>query len=219
MNIDLASTDKLLSTTRAVRKRMDFDRPVELSVIEACIDVALQAPSGLGKPSVSELQQYAQFVVVTDESIKERIGAMYQAAHHPHIDHIAELDPEREASGGLDLGRWHTDNIHRAPALVLVCGQIPPFDMTNRGWQVGVMSSIIPAAWSFQLALRARGIGSCWTTIHIIDHEKEMAELLGIPDGFAQFGLIPIGYYTGDDFKPAKRPPGKDVMHINGWQQ
>ena len=118
MGIDRVNTDKLLTTTRAVRKRMDFDLSVELSVIEECIGIALQAPSGLGKPSVDEARRYAQFVVVTDEELKARIGKIYQAAHHPHIDHIAMMGPEREASGGLELGRWHTDNIHRAPALV-----------------------------------------------------------------------------------------------------
>ena len=217
MAIDLESADELLTTTRAVRKRMDFDRPVDRAVIERCIEIALQAPSGSGaKDSAGFGDAYPHFVVVTDEKVRAGIGAIYRAAHHPYIDHHAEQDPEREAAGGFDLLRWHTDTIHQTPMLVLICLN-GPVDKLSPGMQIGAWGSVLPAAWSFMLALRARGLGASWTTIHLAEHQEPMAELLGLPDHVSQAVLMPVAYYKGETFKPATRPPVSQVIHVDGW--
>ena len=217
MTIDLESSDELLTTTRAVRRRMDLDRPVDLSIIETCIEIALQAPSGSGaKDSAGMGDAYPHFVVVTDEKLRAGIGEIYRAAHHPYIDQHAKADPEREAAGGFDLVRWHTDTIHQTPVLVLVCLNGPVASLSP-GMQVGAWGSVLPAAWSFMLALRARGLGSSWTTIHLLEHQEAMAELLGLPDHASQAVLIPVGYYKGTGFKRATRPSVSQIMHLNGW--
>lgn len=217
MAIDLDSADELLTTTRGVRRRLDYERPVPLDVIEACIDVALQAPCGTGASESAEPgRAVPHFVVVTDPDRKRAVGDVYRAAHHPYIDHHAKLDPEREAAGGFDLARWQTDTIHETPVLVLVCANAP-VEALSPGLQVGMWGSVLPAAWSFMLALRARGLGSLWTTIHLDGHADAMAAALDLPDHVSQGVLLPVAYYTGEAFKRAKRPSAKSVMHLNGW--
>ncbi|MEM9174363.1 MAG: nitroreductase family protein [Myxococcota bacterium] len=215
--IDLQNADELLTTTRGVRKRIDFDREVPLSLIEACVDVALQAPCGTGASTNAGVgSAVPHFVVVTSPEKKKAVGDVYRAAHHPYIDHHAAQDPAREAAGGFDLARWQTDHFEDYPVLVLVCGNAP-VDQLSPGMQVGMWGSILPGAWSFMLAARARGLGSCWTTIHLDGHTAPMAEALGLPDHVSQGVLIPVGFYTGKTFKRATRPAAKDVMHLDGW--
>ena len=215
--IDLANADELLTTTRGVRKRIDFEREVPLPLIEECIDVALQAPSGTGAKASAEVGvAVPHFVVVRSPEKKKAVGDVYRAAHHPYLDHHAQADPEREAAGGFDLARWQTDHFEDYPVLVLVCANAP-IEKLSPGMQVGAWGSILPGAWSFMLAARARGLGSCWTTIHLDGYTESMAEALGLPDHVSQGVLIPVGYYTGETFKRATRPAAKDVMHVDGW--
>ena len=215
--IDLKSADELLTTTRGVRKRIDFDREVPLSLIEECVEIALQAPCGTGAKSTAGIgDAVPHFVVVTDPAKKKAVGDVYRAAHHPYLEHHAKLDPERDARGGFDLARWQTDHLEEYPTLVLVCANAP-IEKLSPGMQVGAWGSILPGAWSFMLAARARGLGSCWTTIHLDGYTEPMAEALGLPDHVAQGVLIPVGYYTGETFKPATRPSAKDVLHLDGW--
>ena len=216
------TNDQLLSTTRAVRKRLDFERDVPMSTIKECMDLAVQAPSG------SNAQGW-QFVFVTDQEKRQKIGEYYREAfshyrHMPFAIHKLHSDSadaslansqERSASSADYLA----DNMGKAPVLMIPCiaGRIDNAEGANASAQAGTMGSIIPAAWSFMLAARARGIGTAWTTLHLA-HEKAVAELLGIPyESFTQVALIPIAYTKGTDFKPAYRPPVESVMHLNQW--
>ena len=216
------NNDELLSTTRAVRKRLDFDRPVELSVLKECIEKAVQAPSG------SNAQGW-QFVLVTDPAKRARIGELYKqvfamyrempvAIHHLHKesgDDTLISSQNRSTSSAEYLA----ENMGQAPALLIPCvaGRLDQMAEAGLMGQASMFGSILPAAWSFMLAARARGLGTAWTTLHLM-HEQEIAELLGIPFAeFTQVALIPIAYTKGTDFKPAYRPPVDTVLHVNNW--
>jgi nitroreductase len=218
------SNDELLSTTRAVRKRLDFDRDVPMSVIEECMGMAVQAPTG------SNAQGW-QFMFVTDQAKKDRIGELYAqvweiyrtmpvAIHKLHRDSSDDAlvsSQERSTSSAEYLAA----NLARAPVLLIPCvaGRLDGPEITGRGnfALAAQYGSIIPAAWSFMIAARARGLGTAWTTLHLM-HEEEIAELLGIPYAeYTQVALIPIAYTLGTDFKPAYRPPVSTVMHVDRW--
>ena len=216
------TNDELLSTTRAVRKRLDFERDVPMSAVKECMDLAVQAPSG------SNAQGW-QFVFVTDKAKRQKIGEYYREAfshyrdmpfaihklHSDSADASLANSQERSASSADYLA----DNMGKAPVLMIPCiaGRIDNAEGANASAQAGTMGSIIPAAWSFMLAARARGIGTAWKTLYLA-HEQAVAELLGIPyESFTQVALIPIAYTKGTDFKPAYRPPVESVMHINQW--
>jgi nitroreductase len=216
------SNDELLSTTRAVRKRLDFERPVEDSVLRECLELAVQAPTG------SNAQGW-QFMFVRDPAKKAKIGEYYAqvwqeyrnmpyAIHKLHRgtgNEVQEASQERST----DSAEFLAANIGRAPVLMIPC-VIGRTDAPGAGDLLGQASqfgSIIPAAWSFMLAARARGIGSAWTTLHL-RHEQAIAQLLGIPhEYYMQVALIPLAYTKGTNFKPAYRPPIDTVMHIDTW--
>jgi len=216
------TNDQLLRTTRAVRKRLDFDRPIEESVLRECLDLAVQAPTG------SNAQGW-QFMFVTDQQKKEKIGEYYletwnfykeqpyaiHALHRNTDDKTLESSQERSTSSAQYLA----DNIAKAPVLLIPCvaGRSDAPEGMPLLSQASQFGSIIPAAWSFMLAARARGIGSAWTTLHLMN-EKAIAELLGIPfEHYMQVALIPLAYTKGTEFKPAYRPPIDTVMHMNNW--
>jgi nitroreductase len=215
--------DQLLSTTRAVRKRLDFDRPLEIDVIRECIDVALQAPSGSN-------QQGWHFYVVTDAEKREQIGQIYRKGFDlyrsldvsAHKLAEAQTNPEDKAQMErvVSSAEYLAEHMHRAPALIIPCvdgrmDQVPPqMSVIANASQYG---SILPAFWSFMLACRARGIGTSWTTIHLM-FEQEVAQLLGIPfDEVTQCALSPIAYTVGTDFKPARRKSQEGVLHVDCW--
>jgi len=197
--------DKLLTTTRAVRKRLDFSRPLAPEIIEECLEIAMQAPTGGG-------HSWCHFIVVTDAEQKRELARLYKEAFYTlmpqdAIDALRESNP-READSWVYLA----ENLHRAPALVVPC--VSGTQLHNSS----LYGSVLPATWSFILALRARKIASCWTTIHIWYREQEVAELLGIPDDVTQAALIPIAYFTGKNFKPAKREPAANRTYWNTWK-
>lgn len=212
MDLEL-SADEVLTTTRSVRKRLDFDRPVERSVVLECIDIALQAPTG------SNTQGW-QWMVIEDTEKKKAVADLYAknfssyaqqpGREYPEGDiRIDSLEPVRSSATYL------AENFHRAPFLVipLIEGRLD--EGTSSFAQASAWGSILPAVWSFMLALRARGLGSAWTTLHLPD-EKEVAELLGIPfDRYTQAGLFPVAYTKGTDFKLAKRIPAAELTHWN----
>ena len=216
------SNDDLLSTTRAVRKRLDFDRPVSESVIKECMELAVQAPTG------SNAQGW-QFVFVTDPEKRAKIGEIYRQAfsiyrdmpvaiHKLHMDSGDNqlTDSQQRSASSAD---YLAENMARAPVLFIPCiaGRTDTPETSNIIAQTGTLGSIIPAAWNFMLAARARGIGTAWTTLHLMQ-EKEVADIVGIPyDDFMQVALIPMAYTKGTSFKPAYRPPVETVMHINEW--
>jgi len=211
---DLSVTDALLSTTRAVRKRLDLDRPVPAEVINECLDLSQQAPTG------SNRQGWA-WLVVTDKDKRAALGEMYHRGAMAYLNQAekdaAQMDDGGQTSRVIDSALYLADKLQDVPVHVIPCinvGLMP--DNPPRAAWAGVMGSIMPAVWSFQLALRARGLGSVLTTLHL-SQEKEAAALLGIPDDFMQVALLPVAYTMGTDFKPAKRPPIGDIPHWEQW--
>lgn len=212
------SADEVLSTTRAVRKRLDLDRPVAMSLIRECLELALQAPSG------SNAQGW-QFLVIRDSDRIGRIADYYREAfasyetgpYQPMAHHRdrPELAPTQERV--LNSAQYLAANLHRVPALLIPCIQgRPDTPGLSAGAISGMYGSIIPAAWSFMLAARERGLGTCWTTLHL-ESERAVAELLGIPQDYTQVALIPIAHTLGTNFSPAPRRPLDDVLHIDSW--
>jgi nitroreductase len=210
------SPDQLLTTTRTVRRRLDFDRPVDATLIEECIEVALQAPSG-------SLKQNWHWVVVGDPAIKKRIGDVY---HDSWIENLANGrmphydvgDPrERRLSRVMESASYLADNLGRAPWLVIPCGTGRTLDNPNLLQQSRFWGSMLPAMWSFMLAARARGLGCAWTTEHL-KREEEIAELLGIPyPEVTQCALFPVAYSIGTEFKRADRISGAELTHWDRW--
>jgi len=213
--IDRAAADKLLTTTRSVRKRLDFDRSVPPALIEECIDIALQSPTG------SNRQNWA-FVVVTDPEKRLGIANLYRRAGEALAGQIpvpeyGDDDPRKSAHVRVyDSAQWLTERLEQVPVFVIPCveGRVETFPSVVA--QASTYGSILPAAWSFMLAARARGLGSVWTTIHLL-YEKEAAELLAIPASFTQAALLPVAFYKGDDFKPASRLPAREVTYWDTW--
>jgi nitroreductase len=215
MTIDRAAADKLLTTTRSVRKRLDLTRPVPPELIEECIEIALQAPTG------TNAQNWA-FVVVTDPAKKKFIADCYrkggeQMGAMGYPPPLPEGDPRTAATAKvMDSASYLMERLEQVPAFVIPCvnGRVEQVPMVLA--QASTYGSILPAAWSFMLAARARGLGTVWTTIHLFS-EKEVAELLGIPPEWTQAALIPVAYYTGDDFKPGHRLPAEEMTHWDTW--
>ena len=217
------SNDELLTTTRAVRKRLDFDRPVPWEVIQECMEIAVQAPTG------SNAQGW-QFVFVTDEEKRRKIGDIYREAfswyreqpmaiHNLHMQSGDQnlVDSQVRSASSAD---YLAEHMGEAPVLMIPCisGRLDAPEMNNLLAQSATFGSIIPAAWNFMLAARARGLGTAWTTLNLLQ-EQTIAELLGIPyESYTQVALIPIAYTKGTDFKPAYRPPVETVMHFDQFQ-
>jgi nitroreductase len=214
LNLD---PDQLLTTTRSVRKRLDLERPVEREVIEECLEVAIQAPTG------SNMQGW-HWVFVTDPAKKQALADMYNESFRPYAAmRTADVSPYKEgdtrgerAELVRDSATYLADHLHEVPVMMIPChwGRVDGADNTT---QAGYWGSLLPAAWSFMLALRARGLGSAWTTLHL-PKEREAAELLGIPyERVAQGGLFPIAYTKGTEFKKAKREPIAKIIHWDTW--
>ena len=202
--------DELLTTTRAVRKRLDFDREVSRSLIEECLDVGLQAPNG------SNMQLW-QWVVVDDRGTIERLAAVYNAALAAYSEVYESQGLSERAQQDPGFGRMTesvmhlAENLHRSPAILIPCiaGRMDSLDIFS---QASLWGSVIPAIWNFMLALRARGLGSAWTTVHL-HREAEAAELLGIPYAeYTQAGLFPVAYTLGTEFRPGHRAPVAEVL-------
>jgi nitroreductase len=214
----LAIVDHLLTTTRAVRKRLDLTRPVEQAVIERCIEIATQAPSGSNR-------QNWHFVVVSDAAKRASLAELYRNAFDKYLRRRerAATDSRPFAPSASTQRRvtssaaYLAKHLHEVPVHLIPCiegrvEQEPAFT------QAAHYGSILPAVWSLMLALRARGLGSVWTTLHL-PYEIEAGQLLGIPKHITQVALLPVAYFTGDDFHPAKRIPTKQVIHWNDWGQ
>lgn len=210
---DLEITDGLLTTTRAVRKRLDLDRDVPDSVITECLTLALQAPSGANR-------QGWQWLVIRDADKRAKLADMYRQGAGTYLsDAEKQALAENNAKDArvFSSARYLADNFEKVPVLVMPCidvGHLP--EQPPRTVWAGVMGSIFPAVWSFQLALRARGLGSALTTLHL-KYEADAAVLLGIPPHIMQVGLLPVAYTKGTDFKPAARHPLEEVVHWDAW--
>ncbi|HCU91236.1 MAG TPA: nitroreductase [Actinobacteria bacterium] len=205
--------DEVLTTTRAVRKRIDLDRAVPLTLIADCIEIALQAPSGGNR-------QGWHFVVVTDADKRRRIAELYRQAWAQYLatqrwEYDAH-DPRQKRIGAvISSAQYLADHLHEVPVHVIPCieGRLENLPFAAVAARLG---SIFPAAWSFMLAARARGLGSSFTTLHL-QYEREAAEVLGIPAGVSQCALLPVGYLVGDTLRPAQRLPVEQVAYLDNW--
>jgi nitroreductase len=204
------SVDDVLTTTRSVRKRLDLEKPVSREVLVECLELALQAPTG------SNAQGW-QWVFVDDPEKKKALADIYRTAATPYLDlpkpeYGDERDEQRPRV--YDSAKYLNEHLHEVPVMLIPCLEGRP-----EGTGAGFWGSLLPAVWSFMLALRSRGLGSAWTTLHLHgDGEKQAAEILGIPfDKYSQGGLFPIAYTKGTDFRPAKRLPAEQVTHWNNW--
>ncbi|MGB6059432.1 MAG: nitroreductase family protein [Microthrixaceae bacterium] len=216
--IDIACADGLLTTTRSVRRRLDLDRPVSRDLILECIDVALQAPSS-ARPDESDKMA---FFVVTEPALKRGLAELYRAGQRQRIeetstDQSATPAPANESFQRVMASARHlSERLQDVPAIVIPCVNTDLRAVTHLADQAAWFGSVLPAAWSFMLACRARGLGAAWTTAHLT-REREVAELLGIPSSWTQVAMLPVAYYTGSGFKPAARPAASRVTHFDTW--
>ena len=207
---DLKETDRLLSTTRAVRRRLDLDRPVERDVILDCIRLSQQAPTA------SNTQTWC-WMVVMDPEKRKALGEIYGRGKQFIEQARSQIDAgDAQTHRVYDSAEWLLDHMGEAPALVIPCvrGRIP--DGAPNGMAAAVYGSIYPAMWNFQLALRSRGLGSTLTTISLF-FEKDVAQLLSMPEDVMQVALLPVAYTKGTDFKIAVRQPPEEITHFDQW--
>ena len=228
MDLDLNICDKLLTTTRSIRRRLDLSRPVPPELIEECLEVAVQSPSATNT-------QKWRFMVIRDADKRAGIARLYKQAFESYWEQADDATygttgpastpegargkppPYNSLQRMIDSAVYLVDHLHEVPVHVLFCIEdqvrdVPLFD------QATAYGSILPAAWSFMLAARARGLGCCWTTVHLT-HADEAAKLLNIPDTVTQCVLLPVAYYTGTDFKAARRIPASQLTHWDTWGQ
>lgn len=209
--------DELLSTTRAVRKRLDLTRDVEPELIDECLEMATQAPTA------SNSQSW-HFLVVRDEAKRRQLGEWYgQAFRMVYGDPEAVVAALPQDDPGyvsatrrvIDSATYLSEHMGEVPVhlIPVVYGRT---DSAPAAMQAAVWGSVIPAAWSFMLAARARGLGTCWTTLHLM-FEQQAAELLGLPDTVMQAALIPVAHSVGTDFKPGPRRDLARVVHHDSW--
>ena len=214
--MDLNTIDHLLTTTRSVRKRLDLTRPVEPEVIQRCIEIAIQSPTGSNR-------QGWHFLVITDAEKRAAIADLYRKSFDAYAglepDPAASMPPPEPAAAQswrvTDSARYLANHMHEVPVLIIACIEGRRKDGAPLS-QASFYGSILPAAWSLMLSLRARGLGSAWTTLHL-RYEDQVAALLGIPDTVTQAVLLPVAYFTGDDFKPAHRRDPRTFTYWDTW--
>jgi nitroreductase len=216
MNTQPLRPDELLTTTRSVRKRLDLQRPVPIDLVRECLQVALQAPTGGNR-------QGWHWIAVTDAAARAQIGEYYRRSFEryyrsgpaPEVQY--RDDPARiEVQHRVSASAWYlAERMGEVPVLVIAGIQLGSARLPE-GNQAGLWGSLLPAAWSYMLAARARGLGTAWTSLHLA-YEREIAELLGIPAEVHQGALIPTAYYSGDTFQPAPRVPLDEVFHLDRW--
>jgi nitroreductase len=211
--MDLTTVDQLLTTTRSVRMRLDFSRPVEPEIIEKCIEIAVQAPTG------SNAQGW-NFMVVTDPTKRAQIAELYKKSWYIYSTERrqpteAQASNPEQMSRVIRSARYLADHMHEVPILIIPCLQ-GRVDGAPAWTYPGFFGSILPAAWSLMLALHSRGLGSAWTSLHL-RYEADAASILGIPPTITQAALLPVAYFTGEDFKAAKRLPAGKLTYWDSW--
>ncbi|MCK2216520.1 nitroreductase family protein [Actinomadura sp. ATCC 31491] len=206
--------DELLTTIRSVRKRLDLTRPVPMELVRECLEIALQAPTGGNS-------QGWHWIVITDPDKRKAVGDYYGRATRAYLGSgssagdLFQDDPERAATQRRvsDSAAFLGEHMGDVPVLVIACIEAARLPEGN---QAGLWGSLLPAAWSYMLAARARGLGTAWTSLHLV-YESEIADLLGIPANVRQGVLMPTAYYTGETFRPARRQPLDEVLHVDSW--
>lgn len=204
LNYDQDSINHVLRTTRSVRKRLDFDRPVPDVLIQESIEIALNAaPGASGMVPI-------HFMVITEPKVKKIVGGFYRDAF---LTGIGSASSSSQRVQKPTIG-YLAENIERCPALVIHCAEGRPEDMPQTA---GFYGQVLPAAWSFMLALRVRGLGTVWTALHL-RYANEIAEVLGIPSHVSQTVLFPVAFFKGEDnFSPPNRPASQQFIHWNQW--
>jgi len=204
------SADEVLTTTRSVRKRLDLTRAVPRDVLIECIDIAHQSPTG------SNSMRW-RWMIVEDAGKRQAIADIYRTNFEAAYAGAPEPEPGSQADRVNQSARHLAAHLHEVPIHVIPLLADRMDEGTPSGRQASRWGGILPAVWSFMLALRERGLGSAWTSLHLAN-ERDVAELLGIPyDDYSQAGLFPVAYTIGTDFKPAKRPPAEDFIRWNEW--
>jgi nitroreductase len=207
--VDVANADLLLTTTKQVRQRLDLTRPVPRELLLECIDVASHAPMGGN-------QERNRWMIIDDPATKAEITPLYQAVGRPYLA-AGGAGAEGRQARVVKSAEFLVEHIAEVPAWVLAMRlDRLPADAPNVD-VAGYHGSVAPGVWSFQLAARARGLGSAWTTFHLA-HEERVAEILGIPPTVTQIALLPVAYYTGDSFTPAPRRPAHEITFANRWK-
>lgn len=213
MDYDLRSVDYILETTRSVRKRLDLTRPVERHLVMRCIEIALQAPSGSNR-------QGWKWLVLTDADKKAKIGEYYKESWYAYSRVAvrsagADEQPSAQMKRVISSARYLAEHMGEVPMMIFPCVEGRASD-ASPAVNAGLYGSIIPAAWSLMLALRARGVGAAWTTLHL-GYEQECNDILGIPAGITTAALLPVAYFTGDTFKKAERVPASELTYWDSW--
>jgi nitroreductase len=213
MMMDRKTVDELLTTTRSIRRRYDLTRPVPAAVIQECLEIAVQAPTG------GDTARY-QFVVVTDQAKRARLAELYRRGlweiyPPPRVEQVRKTKPAL-----MESVVYLAEHLHEVPVHIIACitGRDAFATLGPEAGPASFYGSILPATWSLMLALRARGLGSAWTTSHR-RYAREAATLLGIPDDITQVALLPVGYLTGAGLRPAKRVPARDRTYWQTWGQ
>jgi len=206
-SIDVASVDHALTTTRAVRLRLDLEREVDNQIIFDAIDIAEQAPSGGNQGS-------RRWIVVRDPRVKEKLAELYMESAGQFMigarDKIAGTGHPQERV--MKSAAYLAENLAQVPAIV-----IPTIIGLHDGsGRPGLFDSVVQSVWSLQVALRARGLGSAYTTA-ILGKRDELREALGVPEGNTQIAMIPVAWFTGDDFKMAPRYPAREITFIDHY--
>ena len=211
-DFNLNEVDRLLTTTKQVRKRLDLTREVPTELLLECIGVASHAPVG------GNLERN-RWVIVTDPELKAEIAHYYGEVGRPYLEANSDIRVDERTARVIDSSVHLIDHLHEVPAFVIPLRlDRPPAGENAEGSAGGWWGSVLPGVWSFQLAARARGLGSTWTTFHLA-HESKISELLGIPSTVSQCALLPVAYYTGETFHPAPRRSVDEVTYLNGWKQ
>jgi nitroreductase len=213
------TADQVLTTTRAVRRRLDLTRPVPRELIQEAVKIATQAPTGRN-------QQQWDFVFVDDPATKTDMADLWRAglsAGNPYEQHGLPI-PTRGSFASAEWGRirgslgYLVEHLHEVPVLMIPVVRVATrAELSTVHGQANSWGSVLPATWSFMLAARERGLGTCWTIGHLA-YEREMADLLGLPfDTTVQVALTPVAYTIGTDFKPAPRVDDRNFAHWNRW--
>ena len=208
---DLAETDRLLTTTKQVRRRLDLTQPVPHETMLDCIEIVNHAPMG------GNLERN-RWMIIDDPDTRTAIAERYAEVGRPYLDSNADIVRDERAGRVVESGQFLVDHLADVPALVLALRLDRPPPAESLGATAAYYGSVLPGVWSFQLAARSRGVGSAWTTFHL-EHEAEVADLLGIPPTVSQVCLLPVAYHTGDTFTPAPRRPAREVTFLNRWKQ
>lgn len=209
------TADQVLTSTRAVRRRLDFERPVPRELLLECLEIATQAPTGSNR-------QDWHFLFVDDAEKKRAIAEHYGRSWDAYNARPRPEYPDGDVRGErlprvVSSAQYLRQRLHEAPWLMIPCARGRLREGATTAEQASLWGSIVPAFWSFLLAARARGLGTALTTLHLV-YEREVAEILGIPyEKYTQAGMSPIAFFTGETFRPAARIPVDTVAHWNAW--